>query len=121
MANSLKSIIVRERAKRAGGLGLLIVFALLGALLVFWPPTYVSEGRLVEATVVRIESYPAAGVNGGELPILTVRLPNGSIRQVKASWATAGKCTPGSQVPLLQRGTALQVALRGCRPATHSR
>lgn len=117
MADPITSMIVRERAKQAVGLGLLLALALLGGVSAFWPHTYVTDGQLVEGSVVRIGTYPTGGGSGGELPILTVRLPDGSIRQVKASWATAGKCMPGSQVPLLQRGTALQVGLRGCREA----
>jgi hypothetical protein len=120
MADPLKSITVRERAGQAVAIGLLLVFALLAALSLFWPPTYVSDGRVVEATVVRIGTYAVAGSLGGDLPIITVRLPNGSIRQVKASWSSAGDCMPGDHVPLLQRGTALQLGLRGCRKATHS-
>jgi hypothetical protein len=120
MVNTLKGIIVRERAKQAVGLGLIIALALFGALSVFWPRTYVIHGQLVEGTVIRIGTYPTSGVYGGELPVLTVRMPNGSIRQIKASWSTAGKCLPGSQVPLVQHGTALQIGLRGCREGKHS-
>src|SRR5436305_800172 len=120
MVNSLKKIAFRERVRQAVGVGLIVALALLGALSVFWPRTYVIDGRLVDGTVIRIGSYPTAGAYGGELPILTVRLPNGSIRQVKASWATAGDCLPGSQVPLVQRGTALQVGLQGCREGKRS-
>ena len=114
MADTLKSIIRRERAKQAAALGLLLILALLGALSIFWPPTYVTNGRVVEATVVRVGTYAVGETQGGELPILTVRLPDASIRDVNASWSTAGKCVPGSRVSLVQRGTALQVGLRGC-------
>ncbi|MFL6725747.1 MAG: hypothetical protein ACJ8FS_04430 [Sphingomicrobium sp.] len=120
MKESLKSIILRDRAKQAVGLGLLLVLALLAALSLFWPPTYVTDGQIVEATVLRIGTYAVGSGYGGDLPIVTVRLPNGSIRQVKASWSTAGNCVPGGRVALLQRGTALQVGLRGCREPKHS-
>jgi hypothetical protein len=120
MVDPLKAFIVRERTRQAVGLCLLAAVAILASLLVFWPPTYVSDGRAVEATVLRIGTYPAGKVAGGDLPILTVRLSDGSIRQVRASWSTAGDCLPGSQVSLRQRGTALQVGLRGCRQTTHS-
>jgi hypothetical protein len=115
MVDPFESIVVRERAKQVVALGLLFALALFGALLAFWPQTYVTDGELVEGSVVRVGTYATGGANGGELPILTVRLPNGSIRQVKASWRTAGNCLPGSEVPLLQRGSALQVGLRGCQ------
>lgn len=115
MADSVKRIIFRERAHQAIGLCLLIALALSAAILEFWPPTYVTDGQIIEATVLRIGTYAAGRFSGGDLPILTVRLPNGSVRQVRASWSTAGDCLPGSKVSLVQRGTALQVTLRGCR------
>jgi hypothetical protein len=120
MTDSVKRIIFRERIHQTIGLCLLVVLALLAAPLLFWPPTYVTDGQVVDATVVRIGTYPVAGSYGGDLPILTIRLPNGTIRQVRASWSTAGDCLPGSKVSIVQRGTALQVTLRGCRQMTHS-
>jgi hypothetical protein len=119
MVDPFRSIIVRERADQAIALCLLVAFGLLAAVLAFWPSTYVTDGRVIEATVVRIGTYAVGEGSGGDLPILTVRFPNGSIRQVKASWSTAGNCMPGSHVSLLQRGTALQVTLRGCFQAAH--
>jgi len=95
-------------------------FVLLGAFFIFWPANFVTDGQLVEATVVRVGTYAAGRSRGGDLPILTVRLPNGSIRQVRASWSTAGDCIPGGRISLLQRATALQVSLRGCRRAPPS-
>ena len=114
MADPLRDIIRRERALRVVALVLLVAIALLVALLEYWPPTYVSDGQPVEATVVRFGTYPVSEYRGGDLPILTVRLPDGSIRQVRGSWATAGKCRPGERVTLLQRGAALQIGLSGC-------
>jgi hypothetical protein len=110
----LRSIIRRERVLRAAALIVLIAMALLAALLKFWPPTYVTDGRQIEGTVVRLGTEPAGEGYGGDLPILTVRLPDGSVRQVRGSWATAGRCKRGERVPLVQRGTALQIGLRGC-------
>ena len=118
MRDPLRSIIFRERARKAVCLGLLLLFALVAGVSLFWPPTYVTNGQLLEATVVRVGSYPAGKALGGELPILTIRLPNGSIRQVRASWSTAGECMPGSRVPIVQHGIALQVGLSGCEKPT---
>jgi hypothetical protein len=120
MVDSSRTIIIRERVHHLIGLGLLVIAAFLAALLAFWPPTYVTDGQLVQATVVRIWMHSTGEGSGGDLPILAVRLPDGSIRQVPASWATAGNCLPGSQVGLRQHGSALQVGLRGCRTPTHS-
>jgi hypothetical protein len=116
---SLSQLIFRERVHHAIGVGLIIVLALSAAVFEFWPPRYVANGRVVEATVVRVGTYPVSGGFGGDLPILTVRLPDGSVGQVRASWSTAGNCMPGSKVPLLQRGPALQVGLSGCGKAAH--
>ena len=115
MADPLRSLIARERARQAIWPGLLLILAIVATSAFFWPVNYVTDGRVVEATVVRTSTYPAGEARGGDLPILTVRLPDGTIRQVTASWSTAGECLPGSKVPLVQRGTALQVTLRGCR------
>ena len=102
----------RERITQAVGLVLLI--ALLCALALFWVRTDVSNGRVVEATVVRLGNYPDP-LGTGDSPILTVRLPDGSIRQLRASWPAVDRCAPGSKVSILQRGTALKVGYRGCR------
>ena len=108
----LKSIIVHERVQRAIGVGLLIAF--LAVFFLVLAPYYSNNGQVVDATVVRIGTYPVGSGYGGELPILTLRLRDGSIRQVQASWQSAANCLPGSSVSLLQRGTSLQVGLRGC-------
>ena len=120
MTDPAKSIFVRERVGQVIAIAVIVALALASAILVVWPPTYVTDGRLVEATVVRTGTYPAAEVSGGDLPILTVRLPDGSVRQVRPSWAAAGNCVPGSHISLRQRGIALQVGLSGCRRATRS-
>ena len=114
MVDPLRSFALRERLQQVVALTVLLVLAVFGAAALFWPPTYVTDGLPVEATVVRLGTYPVGEGRGGDLPILTVRLPDGSIRQVKASWSTAGRCRVGSRVPLVERGTALQVGLSGC-------
>ena len=120
MRDPFKTVVLYERTNQVIGLSLLAVLALLGALSAFWPATYFTNGQTIEAIVLRVGTYSSSGAFGGDLPILTVRLPDGSIRQVKASWSSAGNCMPGSQVPIVQRGTALQVALRGCDKPTRS-
>src|SRR3954451_23263241 len=98
MMDQLKSIIIRQRARQAVALGLIVFLAISASIFEFWPRTYVTDGQFVEATVVRVGTYPVSGAYGGDLAILTIRLPNGSIRQVRASWSTAGKCMTGSQI-----------------------
>jgi hypothetical protein len=76
----------------------------------------VSNGREVKATILKVGTYTDP-LGTGDSPILTVQLPDGSIRQVPTSWPAANGCAPGSAVSLLQRGTALQVSLRACTAA----
>ena len=113
MADPFRAEVVRERMTRAVGLALLIVF--LSAIVFVWVRAQAGDGRNVQAVVMRIGTY-ADPLGTGDLPILTVRLPDGSIHQVTASWPAVDRCTPGSSVPLVQRGTSLRVALSGCRP-----
>jgi hypothetical protein len=117
MLDPSKAAVVRESFQRAFGVALLL--ALLGLLVVAGTRTYMSAGKMVEGTVVRIGTYPEP-LGTGESPILTVRLSNGSVRQVSASWSAVGNCVPGNHVSLLQQGNALQVGLRGCRQAKPS-
>ena len=112
MVDPFRTVVVRERVARLGVLALIAL--LLCAIWYFWVSTDVSDGDTIEAEVLRLETYNAPPGMGGDLPILTVRLRDGSIRQVPASWADVGNCAPGRWVSLLQRGTALQVGLRGC-------
>ncbi|MFL6730581.1 MAG: hypothetical protein ACJ8EZ_11735, partial [Sphingomicrobium sp.] len=111
MVDPFLSAARREQLTKAGWLALLI--ALLCIATFSWVRANVSDGREVKGAVVRIGTY-ADPLGTGDLPILTVRLPDGSIREVRASWQAANGCAPGRVVSLLQRGTALQVGLRGC-------
>jgi hypothetical protein len=77
--------------------------------------TVVTSGRVVKAEVLRLGTYPAGRVAGGDLPIFTVRLPDGSIRDVQATWADVNGCKPGRWISLLQDGLALQVGQPGCK------
>jgi hypothetical protein len=76
--------------------------------------TPVTNGRLVQADVLRFGTHASARVAGGDLPILTVRLPNGSVRDVQATWADVDGCKTGRSISLLQQGNALQVGRPGC-------
>lgn len=112
-ADPFHAEILRERLTRAGGLLLLLAF--MGALVWLVASTDFRRERDVEATVVRLGTYPDP-LETGDLPILTVRLLDGSIRQLPASWPAVNRCQPGSSISLLQLGSRLRVGLRGCKP-----
>jgi hypothetical protein len=114
MVDPYKAIRRRERTTQV--VGLLLLIALLSLLTLDWVRSDVRDGENVMAVVERFGTYPDP-LGTGDLPILTVRLSNGSIRQVRASWSDVQRCARGSNVSLLQRGTALQVGLKGCGPA----
>lgn len=113
MGDPFRTVAIRERAGQAVGLGLLIASVSVISYTLVRP--YLTEGRVVQAKVVRVGMYDTGEGSGGNLPILTVRLPNGSIREVTPSWAAVDNCMPGRSISLLQSGTALQVASPGCR------
>jgi hypothetical protein len=113
MADPFRIAAIRQRAAQALRLGLLI--ALAGAIAYCLDRPAVTTGRPVEAEVLRVGTYSASRVMGGDLPILVVRLPDGSVREVRSSWAAAKNCEPGRWISLLQHGTALQVGIPGCK------
>lgn len=76
--------------------------------------TPITNGHEVQAKVLRIGTYPAGRVAGGDLPILTVRMKGGAVRNVQATWADVGGCETGRSISLLQQGDALQVGRPGC-------
>ena len=102
---------LRERLRRARGL--LLLLAYMGVLLLLVVCTEFRRERAVEAIVVRLGTHPLAT---GDSPIVTVRLPDGSIRQLGASWSAVNRCTPGSSIALLQLGRRLRVGPGGCHP-----
>jgi hypothetical protein len=65
-----------------------------------------------DAVVTKVGMRPAG--YEGDAPILTVRLKNGSIRQVMAPWSAVKWCEPGSTVSLIENGRGYRVGLRGC-------
>jgi len=112
-ADPFQAEALRERLTRARGL--LLLFAYMGVLLLLVLSTDFRHEREIEAIVVRLGTYPDP-LETGDLPILTVRLPDGSIRQLRTSWPAVNRCETGSSITLLQLGSRLRVGLRGCNP-----
>ena len=97
---------------KAGALIILTGFVILIGYLEFG--TVITGGREVKAEVLRLGTRPTGSVGGANLPVLTVRMPDGSIRQVKATWADVNDCKPGRSISILQQGNALVVGRPGC-------
>ena len=116
MTDPFRSVALRSRVLKAGALVLLAIF--LGAIAYLEFGSVITDGRDVRAEVLGVGTYPVAGVAGGNLPIITVRLPDGSIRKVQATWADVNGCIPGRWMSLVQQGTALQVGRPGCSAAS---
>lgn len=112
MNDAFRADALREHATKAGALVALLLFA--GAIGYFEFGAVVTEGHVVRAEVLRLGARPAARVGGGDLPILTVRLPDGSVRDVQATWADVNDCKPGRSISLVQHGAALQIGRPGC-------
>jgi hypothetical protein len=99
----------RERVTQV--VGLLLLLAFLATFILIASRNDFRNARSVDAVVLRLGTY---AYDTGDLPILTVRMEDGAIRQIRTSWAAAKWCAPGTRISLLQRGSNLQVALRGC-------
>ena len=112
MTDPFRAAALRGRIIAAGALVLVVALMVAVSYLNFGLP--VTNGQEVQAEVLRVGTRPAARVAGGDLPILTVRLPNGSVRDVQATWADVGGCKTGSSISLLQQRDALQVGRPGC-------
>ena len=109
MWTSLKTSAVRERLTAS-----LWIFALVALLAIIsvaasieWNPS----GRLVEA---HVEQFGVRADYYGFQPLLTVRLADGSKRQLLAPRLARGDCKRGDKVALVQRGSALTLGVRGC-------
>jgi hypothetical protein len=101
-----------ERLTRTVGLVLLLAF--LGALVFLAVRTGFGDERPVEGVVLQIGTY---AYETGDMPILTVRLNDGSTRQLRfVSWTAVNGCKLGSRISLLQQGSRLRVGVRGCYP-----
>ncbi len=112
MTDPFRSLTLQGRIKAGGALVLLAALMFAVSYLRFGAA--LTAGQVVEAEVLRLGTYPVARVLGGNLPILTVRLPDGSVRDVLVTWADVNRCRPGRSISLLQQGSALRVGRPGC-------
>ena len=104
-----KTLSVRERLT-----SWLWIFAFVGLLAIIGVVASITgnpRGRLVEA---HVEKFGFRADSNGYWPLRTVRLADGSTRQVLASRLWKGACKRGDKVALMQRGSALTVGIRGC-------
>jgi hypothetical protein len=105
---------VMFRQRLATGGAVLAVAALVLTIGYLQVGTVNTGGTLAKAEVLRVGTRPAARVAGGNLPVVTVRMADGSVRQVQATWADVENCVPGRWLSLVENGAALQVARPGC-------
>ena len=116
MTDPFRTVALRSRVVKIATLALLATF--VSAIAYFQFGSLVTEGHDVRAQVLNVGTYPVADVAGGNLPIVTVRLPDGSIRNVRATWADVNGCISGRWISLVQQGSALQVGQPGCSTAS---
>jgi hypothetical protein len=112
MPDPFRTVALRGWIIAAGAL--VLVAALIVAVSYLNLGMPLTNGHEVQGEVLRVGTHPAARVAGGDLPILTVRLPDGSVRDVEATWADVSGCKPGRSISLIQQGDALQVGRPGC-------
>ena len=112
MTDPFRTVAIRGRIIAAGALVLAAALIVAVTYLRFGMP--ITDGHEVQAEVLRVGTRSAAGVAGGDLPVLTVRMPDGAVREVQATWADVGGCKTGRSISLIQQGDALQVGRPGC-------
>ena len=112
-SDPFRAAVNRERLTKVGGLLLLIAFLLV--LILIASRNDFRNAASVDAVVLRLGTYAD---ETGDLSVLTVRMGDGSVRQFQTTWAAVKWCRPGSRVWLMQRGSNLRVALRGCERPT---
>jgi hypothetical protein len=112
MTDPFRTVALQARIIAAGAL--VLVAALIFAVSYLDFGTAVTDGQVVQAEVPRLGTRSASAVAGGDVPIITVRLPDGLIRDVQATWADVNGCKPGRPISLLQQKNAAQVGQPGC-------
>ena len=112
MTDPFRTVALRGRIMKAGAL--LVLAGLMAAIGYLQFGTVITGGRVVEAEVLRIGTRPTGGVAGANVPVLVVRMPDRSIRQLKATWADLKDCKAGRSISIRQQGAALLVGRPGC-------
>ncbi len=115
MTDSFRNVPFRAGIMKAGALIVLTGLMVVIGYLQFG--TVITDGREVKAEVLRLGTQPTGGVAGAILPILTVRMPDGSVRQVMATWPDVNDCKPGRSISIVEKGTAVRVGRPGCNKA----
>src|SRR5688500_12054952 len=108
MKDPFKELNRTERLK--AGLWLLILIAFLATIAFVFSRARNPPGILVEG---RIQSFGVPVNEYGDMGV-TVRLANGSVREVLTKWVLVKGCERGDRIALVQRGTALSVDFTGC-------
>ena len=85
MGDPFRTVVYREHLATAGAVAFIAAISLTVGYLQFG--TVNTGGKVVKAEVLRLETHSVAKVAGGNLPIITVRSPDGSVRQAQATWA----------------------------------
>ena len=109
MGDPFRAHVRNERLRLA--FWVLVLIVPLAALAYLLNGASQPDGELIKADVVRFGSRPT---ETGDIPVLTVRLADGSIRQVLAGPNAVNGCKRGDRISLIQRGTSLRVGIRGC-------
>ena len=112
MTDPFRTVAFRSRIIAAGALVVGAALIVAVSYLDFGMP--IASGHEVQAEVLRVGTRSVARVAGGDLPILTVRMPDGAVRDVPATWEDVGGCKTGRSISLVQQGDALQVGRPGC-------
>jgi hypothetical protein len=114
MAEPLRAQIWAERMR--SGVWLLALLAVVATVLFVEDRLWNPQGQLIEARVIQ------SGIRAGKYrntPIVTVRLADGSVREVQARWASSLRgCQSGDRIALVQRGSALTIGVKGCNLTT---
>ena len=110
VADPFASEVRRERLSWL--VGFLALCLLLGVLVWLALRTDFRGAATIEGVIVRVGTYAH---ETGDLPILTVRLDDGSTRQLRARRAAIIGCAKGSTIELLQQAGRFRVGPRGCR------
>lgn len=108
MGDPFKALGRAERQRAATWLLILVTF--LATIALVFSRARSPQGKLIEGSV---ESFGGPISKYGDI-VVTVRLANGSVREVLTKWASVRGCKRGDRIALIQRGTALNVGIKAC-------